>query len=31
MIVNRMTERQVIQTYQRLTGILPGPISYFDL
>lgn len=26
-----MTERQVIQTYQRLTGILPGPISYFDL
>ena len=26
-----MTERQVTQTYQRLTGILPGPISYFDL
>lgn len=26
-----MTERQVIQTYQRLTGIVPGPMSYFDL
>ena len=26
-----MTERQVIQNYQRLTGIIPGPMSYFDL
>lgn len=26
-----MTERQVIQTYQRLTGIVPGSMSYFDL
>lgn len=26
-----MTERQVIQNYQRLTGIVPGPMSYFDL
>ena len=26
-----MTERQVIQTHHRLTGITPGPISYFDL
>jgi len=26
-----LTERQVIQTYHRLTGITPGPISYFDL
>ena len=26
-----MTERQVIQTYQRLTGIVPSPVAYFDL
>lgn len=26
-----MTERQAIQTYLRLTGIVPGPASYFDL
>ena len=26
-----MTERQAIQTYQRLTGVVPGPGSYFDL
>ena len=26
-----MTERQVIQTYQRLAGMAPGPVSYFDL
>ncbi len=26
-----MTERQAIQTYQRLTGIVPGPAPYFDL
>lgn len=26
-----MTERQVIQNYQRLTGIVSGPMSYFDL
>ena len=26
-----MTERQVIQNYQRLTGILPWPMSHFDL
>ncbi len=26
-----MTERQVIQTYHRLTGITPGPISHFDI
>ena len=25
-----MTERQVIQTYQRPTGILPTPTAYFD-
>lgn len=26
-----LTERQVIQAYHRLTGITPGPVSYFDL
>ena len=26
-----MTERQVVQTYQRLMGFIPGPISYFDV
>lgn len=26
-----MTERQVVQTYQRLMGFVPGSISYFDL
>ncbi len=26
-----MTERQVIQTYQRLSGMAPGPVSYFDI
>lgn len=26
-----MTERQVIQTYQRFTGIVPTPAVYFDL
>ena len=26
-----MTERQVVQTYQRLMGFTPGPISYFDI
>ena len=26
-----MTERQAIQTYQRLTGVVPGPTAYFDL
>ena len=26
-----MTERQVVQTYQRLMGFVPGPVSYFDI
>ena len=26
-----MTERQVVQTYQRLMGFVPGPASYFDV
>lgn len=26
-----MTERQVVQTYQRLMGFVPGSISHFDL
>ena len=30
-LLTGMTERQVIQTYQRLTGIVPSPVAYFDL
>ncbi len=26
-----MTERQIVQTYQRLMGFVPGPVSYFDI
>lgn len=26
-----MTERQVVQTYQRLMGVGTGPVSYFDI
>ena len=26
-----MTERQVVQTYQRLMGFVPGGVSYFDI
>ena len=26
-----MTERQVVQTYQRLMGLVPGSVSYFDV
>ena len=26
-----MTERQVVQTYQRLMGFLPGSVSHFDI
>ena len=26
-----MTERQVVQTYHRLTGFLPNPVSHFDV
>lgn len=26
-----LTERQVIQAHNRLTGITPGPVTYFDL
>ena len=26
-----MTERQVVQTYQRLMGFVPGSVSYFDV
>ena len=30
-LLTGMTERQVIQTYQRSMGIVPGPAAYFDL
>ena len=26
-----MTERQIVQTYQRLMGFVQGPVSYFDI
>ena len=26
-----MTERQAIQTFRRLTGIIPSPVAYFDV
>lgn len=30
-LLSSMTERQVVQTYQRLMGFVPGPVSYFDI
>ena len=30
-LLARMTERQVIQTFRTLTGIIPNPATYFDV
>ena len=30
-LLARMTERQAIQTFRKLTGIIPSPVAYFDV
>ena len=30
-LLARMTERQAIQTYRKLTGIIPSPVAHFDV
>ena len=30
-LLTTMTERQVVQNYQRLMGIVPSPAAYFDV